>query len=81
MLCWKLYGKAGEVVIRVGEEAEGAMVSSENVTNEQQPKSLALWFGGEEGCEEMRSHRWWDATAVVDDGELARDGIDGYDAL
>ena len=45
---WELDGKAREVVCGVSEEAEGAVVSSKDVTNKQESYALTLWFCGEE---------------------------------
>ena len=45
----KLDGEAGEVVFRVCEQTERAMMRSKNVANEQKTEALTLWFGGEEG--------------------------------
>ena len=45
----KLDGEAGEMVFRVCEQIERAMMRSKNVANEQKTEALTLWFGGEEG--------------------------------
>ena len=44
------------MVVGVGEEAEGAMMRSEDVADEQETQTLTLGFGGKERGEEMFGH-------------------------
>ena len=68
-LLWKNDGEASAAINRVGEEREGAGVLGEDVANEQEPKSLTLWFCGIERSEEMWSNFRGNATTVIGDNE------------
>lgn len=53
---WELDGEAGEVVFRICEQAERAVMCSKDVADEQKAEPLALGLGREEGGEEVCGH-------------------------
>ncbi len=69
-LFWELDGETGKVVDRVSHQAETAMVSGKDVTNEQKSEALTLWLGGEERREQMGCNGRRDSSSVVGDDEL-----------
>ena len=69
-LLGKLDGEAGKVVGRISHQTESAMVGGEDVADKQKSEALALWFGGEERCEQMGCDGRRDSSSVVGDGEL-----------
>ena len=65
----KLDGEASEMIFWICQQIEGAMMRSQDVTDEQKTEALALGLGRKKRSEEILGYSWRDTMTIVGDGE------------